>query len=377
MKKVDFVFFDAGGGHRSAALALKAVIEQQQRPWQVRLVNLQEVLSPLDIFRKYLGIRMEDVYNKILAKGWTLGSEYLVPPMHGLIRLYHRSQVRMLTKFWKSDPPDLVVSVIPNFGRALYHALKAASPATPLVTVITDFADYPPEFWMWPSQDQFYVCGTEKAADQARTLGYGEDRIVRTSGMILRPAFYDLPSYNPAVEREKLGLRPNVLTGCVMFGGQGSPVMLEIARRLANTSIETQLIFICGKNEKLAAKLRQLPRRIPFHIVGFTSEVPYYMGISDYFIGKPGPGSISEAIAMKLPVVVERNAWTLPQERYNADWLLEKGAGIVLDNFREVESAVRRMADPAEYQRTHTAAASIHNRAVFEIVEFLGTLLKS
>ena len=31
------------------------------------------------------------------------------------------------------------------------------------------------------------------------------------------------------------------------------------------------------------------------HVVGFTSEIPYYMVLSDFFIGKPGPGSISEA----------------------------------------------------------------------------------
>ena len=69
MPVIDFIFFDAGGGHRSAATALKAVIEQQNRPWTVRLINLQEVLDALDIFRKYTGIRMEDIYNQMLAKG--------------------------------------------------------------------------------------------------------------------------------------------------------------------------------------------------------------------------------------------------------------------------------------------------------------------
>src|SRR6266700_5452486 len=74
VKTLDFVFFEAGGGHKAAANALKCVIEQQQRGWEVRLVNLQEILDPLDIFRKYTGIRMEDVYNFLLKKGWTLGT---------------------------------------------------------------------------------------------------------------------------------------------------------------------------------------------------------------------------------------------------------------------------------------------------------------
>ena len=116
---LDFVFFDAGGGHRSAANALKAVIEQQGLSWEIRLVNLQEILDPLDIFRKYTGIRMQDVYNVMLQKGWTLGSAQGTVLMHGLIRLYHGGEVRLLKEFWKQGERDLVVSLIPNFNRAL------------------------------------------------------------------------------------------------------------------------------------------------------------------------------------------------------------------------------------------------------------------
>ncbi len=60
------------------------------------------------------------------------------------------------------------------------------------------------------------------------------------------------------------------------------------------------------------------------------------MQLADFFIGKPGPGSVSEALAMKLPVIVECNAWTLPQERYNAVWVVEKEVGLVLKNFRNI-----------------------------------------
>src|SRR5579864_3689553 len=84
-RKLDFIFFDAGGGHRAAANALKTVIEQQQRPWEIRLVNLQEVLDPLDIFRKITGLRLQDVYNLLLKKGWTLGSPQLTAAMHLII----------------------------------------------------------------------------------------------------------------------------------------------------------------------------------------------------------------------------------------------------------------------------------------------------
>src|SRR3954468_7163798 len=101
MKKIDFIYFDAGGGHRSAATALKSVAEQQGRPWSIRLFNLQEELDSLDIFRKITRLRLQDIYNRMLARGWTLGSAYLVPPMHAIIRLFHPAQVKMLTDIWR------------------------------------------------------------------------------------------------------------------------------------------------------------------------------------------------------------------------------------------------------------------------------------
>lgn len=374
MKNIDFIFFDAGGGHRSAATALKTVIEEQNRPWRVRLINLQELLQPLDIFRKLTGIQMEDVYNRLLAKGWTLGSEYLIAPMHAIIRIYHPAQVRMLAAFWAKEPPDMVVSVVPNFNRALFQALRRVSPTIPYVTILTDLADYPPHFWM-EKQDQYFICGTDRAVEQARSLGHPDNKILRTSGMILRPIFYQTITEDRAAGREKLGLDRDKPTGIVLFGGQGSSVMLDIARRLGNSSLDMQLILICGRNEKLATRIRALRTRIRLHVVGFTQEVPYFMHLSDFMIGKPGPGSISEAIAMKLPVIVEHNSWTLPQERFNTQWVRDKKFGIVVDNFRGIAAAVNQLLEPETYQSMKAAIGAIENRAIFEIPDMLERLL--
>ena len=368
MKRIDLIFFEAGGGHRAAANALKSVIEEQGRPWGVQMVNLQEILDPLDIFRKYTGIRMQDVYNLLLKKGWTLGTPQLTVAMHALIRLYHRGQVRLLKKHWGQGAPDLVVSLIPNFNRALRESL----PETPLVTILTDLADYPPHFWM-ERQQQYFICGTDRAVQQALALGHRKERVLQASGMILRPKFYEPVTVDRDEERDRLGLDPELPTGLVLFGGEGSSVMLEIAKRM---TARAQLIFICGRNQKLAEKLRRLPTPFPKFVEGFTAEIPYYMHLSDFFVGKPGPGSISEALAMRLPVIVECNAWTLPQERYNTEWVREKDVGVVLKSFREIDRGVRELLEPASFERFRANAAAIRNRAVFEIPDLLDAILQ-
>ena len=374
MKKLDFLYFDAGGGHRSAANALRQVIADQQRPWDVRMVNLQEVLDPLDVFRKLTGRRLQDVYNLLLKKGWTLGSPQLTAGMHMVLALYRPAQVRLLEKFWRESRPEMVVSMVPNFNLALCRSLRNTLPDVPLVTILTDIADYPPHFWI-DRHEQYLICGSTRAVEQARQLGHKDDRIFRTSGMILNPRFYQLPEIDRTAERRRLGLDPDLPTGLILFGGEGNMVMLEIVRRLENCGRKLQLIAICGHNQKLYAKLRAIRAGIPVHVEGFTKEVPYYMQLADFFIGKPGPGSISEALKMKLPVIVECNAWTLPQERYNAEWIEENGLGLVLKNFRGIAAAVNRLLEPQDYARYRANAAAQENRAVFEIPDILQRLL--
>ncbi|HVB87785.1 MAG TPA: glycosyltransferase [Candidatus Dormibacteraeota bacterium] len=375
-RKIEFIFFDAGGGHRAAATALQLAIQRQGRPWDVQLTNLQELLDKLDILKKYAGIRIQDMYNTMLRNGWTLGSPELMRVLQFVIRMYHRPTVRMLEAHWKQTQPDMVVSFVPHFNRALCESYGHARSGRPFVTVLTDLADYPLHFWI-ERQLQYLVCGSDRAVEQAKSLGHADDRIFRASGMILNPKFYSAPVENVTAERKKIGLDAKIPTGLVLFGGHGSRAMLQIAQKIEESNLDVQMIYVCGKNEKLAAALRAGNSRAPRYVEGFTTRVNYYMQLADFFIGKPGPGSVSEAVAMGLPVIVECNAWTLPQERYNAKWILEKQVGVVLRNFRHVAAAVAQLIDPIALARYKANAAALQNRAVFEIPDLLEQIFTS
>jgi len=378
MKLVDVIYFDAGGGHRAAATALKLVCEQQNRPFQIRLVHLKEILAPVDIFRKLLGLDLEEIYNLMLRRGWTLGSAQGLRFMQAVIRLYHGSEVRLLKQWWLgrsgAAPPDMVVSVVPNFNRALFEAWQAVRPGAPYVTILTDLADYPPAFWI-ERQPQYFICGTERARQQALEAGHPPERVFRVSGMILHPRFYEPLALDVASEREKLGLLPGLPTGLVLFGGYGSSAMETVLERIDRAGLDVQLILIAGKNDALRRRLEQRRTRIRKHVLGFTTEVPKWMRLADFFIGKPGPGSISEAIHCRLPVITVCNAWTLPQERYNAEWLKEQGVGIALDSYRKVDEAVRALISGNLLALMRDAAGRIRNQAVFEIPAILEQLL--
>lgn len=370
MKTIDLVYFNAGGGHRSAAVALDTVIRELGLPWSVRLVNLFEVLDPRDVFGKTTGMKPENYYNARLARGWTLGLSQELKILQALIRLSHKSLSSQLQRHWLKTRPDLVVSLVPNFNRAMYQALTAARPGVPYVTAMTDFADTPPHFWIEPNQAQHVICGTPRAVAQARAAGYDDTRIHATSGMIIHPDFYQPLKCDRRAERAKLQLDPDRPTGMVMFGGHGSKTMRRIAQRLD----DTQLILVCGHNSALADELRAMTARAPRVVIGFSTQIRYFMQLSDFFIGKPGPGSISEAVQQRLPVIVVRNAWTMPQERYNAEWVQEHDAGVVLDSFKDIREGVAEIT--GRLRDFRAGVAGIQNRAIFEIPDILGRILR-
>ena len=371
--RIALVYFNYGGGHRAAAQALAQVIAEQRRPWQVELVDLVEVLDPQRQFQRVTGLAPEDLYNKRLARGWTLGMAQELKLLQGLIRVGHEAIVRRLEPLWAGLEPDLVVSLVPNFNRALAEALATTLPGVPYLTVMTDLADLPPHFWIEPAETAplplHIVCGTARAVEQARAAGHRDEQIHLTTGMVLRPAFHAPVELDRSAERRALGFDAVQPLGVVMFGGQGSKQMLRIARLLD----DRPLILLCGHNEALARQLRRLKRAAPHVVLGHTSEVVRYLRLGDYLIGKPGPGSLSEAVRCGLPVITFRNAWTMPQERYNTDWVREHGLGQVLPGLAALPRGVATLlADlPAHRRRVR----AMDNRAVYEVVEIMAERL--
>jgi len=373
VKTLQFIFFDAGGGHRSVATALREIIGDLYPSWQVELVNLQQLLRRVDPFLRITKRRVssEDVYNGMLRRGWTYGSLPLLRAMQAGIRLNAPQIETVLEQHWRRGVPDLVVSVIPNFNGVLFRSLRAVSASVPYVTIMTDIADRPPYFWQ-EKQDQFMICGSERAAEQARAMHYRPERIRQVSGMVLKPRFYLQDHNDRRTGRERLGLKPGRPTALIMFGGNGSKRAATIVEALACASAPVQTIVLCGNDTKLRGRLAAQPNCCA---IGFTDDVAVYMDLADFFIGKPGPGSISEAVHRGLPVIVEGNRRTMPQEQYNTVWIEENGVGLVIPNFRRIGRAVETLLANDRLARFQANTKSLNNRALFEVPPVLADIM--
>jgi processive 1,2-diacylglycerol beta-glucosyltransferase len=365
---------DAGGGHRAAARALEAAAEETRAPFRLRVESFQRTLLPLDVLKRAIGVSLEDAYNALLRRR---GGALMVPllrVMHAGIRVRRPAIVRTLAAWLRAQPrPAAVVSVMPNFNGVMRDAIREAIPGTPLVVVLTDLADFPPRFWIEPGIDRVVV-GTDEAREQAVAIGIPPGRVSRVSGMVMHPRFYR--SGGPGVRervRAELGLGEGDPALTLLFGGKGSPEMAPLAQGLLEADARLRVIAICGDNPALLGRLAALEGRAAGRLVplGFTDRVAELLAASDLLVTKPGPGSLCEAFHQRVPVVVVRDVHTIPQERFNTDFVRDRGLGLVVSHWREIPGAALRLLRDAPARAAIAArlAALPDNRAVYEVLD--------
>ncbi|HKC11255.1 MAG TPA: glycosyltransferase, partial [Vicinamibacteria bacterium] len=310
---------DAGGGHRAAADALVAAAEERPRPWHFHVLNLQSLLLSQDPLKSLGGLTLEEAYNRLLQRGWTAYLAPMLRVLHGAIALRKRALSASLARHLAERRPAAVVSVMPNFNGVIRDALRAAHPGVPFLVLLTDFADFPPHFWMEPGVDRVIV-GSDRAGEQALEMGIPKEGVSRVSGMVLHPRFHQGEGrVARSGVRSALGLGNEEFVLLLLFGGKGSAEMEPLATRLLAASPSWKVIAICGDNPALLARLAPLEATAGGRLrrLGFTDRVGDYMAASDVLITKSGPGSLAEAFHQGVPVVVTANRRTIPQERFN------------------------------------------------------------
>ena len=365
---------DAGGGHRAAARALQAAVEETRAPIRLRVESFQQTLLPLDVLKRLTGLSLEGAYNLILRHHWNAFMVPLLRVMHAGIRVRRPAIVRTLAGWLRAQPrPAAVVSVFPNFNGILRDAIAASHPGVPLVVVLTDLADFPPRFWIEPGIDRVVVA-TDEARRQALAIGIPEPRITRVSGMVLHPRFHGTGGKDAGPRlRAELGMATGDFVVTLLFGGKGSPEMLPLAERLLAADPTQRLVAISGDNPRLHERLAALAAGSGGRLaaLGFTDRVADVLEATDVLVTKPGPGSLSEAFQHRVPVVVTRNVHTIPQERFNTDFVRDRGLGAVVRHWREIPQAVAQLRDdPARREAIRARLAALPaNRAVYEVVD--------
>lgn len=372
------VYTDAGGGHRATAEALRDILNETGG-YRVTLVNAyQEVLPHLDLFKRSTSRNVEETYNDLILQGGRMGmfclGFYLCAVLNVL--LLGRPGRRAFAALWERAQPDLVVSVLPVINQLMLDSLaRYRDGAVPFAVLMTDWAEMNRHVW-FPKGDRYYgISGTDVGQRQLARYRLPADRRFAMSGLLTRAAFLEERPADIAGARRALGLDPDRPVVCMLYGGYGSGRMLEIAEALRADPPRAQLVFLCGRNQPLADAIAAAGLPFPILVQGFTREVHRYMAVSDVFVGKTGPLSVSEALAFGLPLLIDR-ANVLPQEHAVLRWIAATGSGRVFSTPRQFADALRDLLARGTSARNPDSASPNGNRAAREMPSIIAEIVR-
>jgi 1,2-diacylglycerol 3-beta-galactosyltransferase len=154
-------------------------------------------------------------------------------------------------------------------------------------------------------------------------------------------------SREPAELRAEIGLAPDRVTALLIGGGEGAGGLEAIVRAIQETSLDLQLIVVCGRNAVMRARLESARLRTPAHICGFVQTIPEFMRAADVVITKGGPQTIAESLVVGRPVILTQ---TIPgQEEGNGAFVERYSVGFAPGPVDVVVKNLRRLiGNPTE-----------------------------
>ena len=345
----------AGGGHLIAARALEHALRAQAPDADIEVLDVLAIANVL--FRKlYAGGYLGLVRHAPAVMGWLYKT--MDRPRNEVLdalRVWIQDlSKRPIVQHLLQRHPGLIVHTHYLPAEIVAQMRRAGQLDCPQVTVTTDYETH--RIWVHEPSERYYTA-TEDGKVYLTLCGVAPER-VRVTGIPVRPGFEQMLDRHEARRRCGLDLnRPAVLLLC---GGFGVGPTAELLRELVFMPAEAQVMVVVGRNEKLRARLeRQVAGAArPVRVVGFTDKIHEWMQAADLVVTKPGGLTVAESLACGLPMVIVD---PIPgQEVGNADYLLEHGAAIKVNNARLLGHRVSALlADPARLERLRAAARAI------------------
>jgi 1,2-diacylglycerol 3-beta-galactosyltransferase len=368
-----FFFSDTGGGHRASAEAVSRAMDMKY-PGRFEIEMIDPFVQGSGPLVRWLVYRYSWVIRHL-------------PKVYGM--LFHGTDNRMMVRaavrsFGRQvrpginrsvgdKPPAAIVSFHPLTNHVTLEVLDKLGLDIPFVTVITDMTDVH-RFWITRRADIVVVPSMEA---RRLCISKGLDpRRVHVVGLPVNPRFHG-PLHGAAKRalRERMGLaqQPTLL---LVSGGEGSGRLGAQAKALDRAGLGVQLLVVCGRNQKLQAKLTRQHWTGAVHVYGFVENMPELMQASDAVVTKAGPGTISEALISGLPLFL--TGYVPGQEEGNVKFVTEKGVGYYTPQVRKLVKAVRHsfVDDRPEFDRMQGHAEIVgRSDAAIEIAQLIAAVV--
>jgi UDP-N-acetylglucosamine:LPS N-acetylglucosamine transferase len=361
----------AGGGHIASARAMAQALEHH-RPgaFELRVSDFMQEVGATGFDQCHKALWRSALRHPQSAR---LGQRAIdaLPQLSMAIqrRLLH-AFARRAAEHLAARPVDLVVS---NHG-LVTTGLALAKRDHGLKLPVLTFATEPhtiSAYWADPWADHI-LTPTEETRRRLQAMGVPESKL-EVVGYPVQQAFLEARSKVEA--RRELRLE-NRFTCVVSLGGEGVTARpAALVEALASLVQAPQLVVICGRNKVLKNTLKAMGRA-GLRVEGFVDNMADYIAASDVVIGKAGPASVYETVAVGRPVLVTGyaglNEWGVVK------FLEQRSLGRYVRNKHELRREVQRLqSDPEELHAIRRRCLALGLRRQTELLaEWIATYLE-
>jgi 1,2-diacylglycerol 3-beta-galactosyltransferase len=370
-KRILVLTADAGFGHRSAANAVAAAIQERyDERCQVVIVNPLEnrrvpaILrnSPADYDRMVRNV--PELYRLGYEATDTMVSTLALESAIVLMLF------EVLSDALTEQRPDVIVTTYPLYQAPLWAIYTLGRQRVPLVTVVTDLATIH-RIWFHKVADLCLV-PTPQAEKLALSHGLTRDQ-VRVTGIPIHPSFAT-ERHDPSIIRSELGLNPD-LTTLLAVGSKRVGHLEAVLHVINHSGLPLQMVVVAGGDDALYRRLRRVEWHTPCQVHNLVSNMPTLMHAADCILCKAGGLIVSESLAAGLPMLL---ADVLPgQEIGNAEYVIKGDAGVRIDDpLDALEALCHWLESDAELLREKAANARRLGRphAAAEIADYTWAL---
>lgn len=346
----------AGGGHVATARAMaEAVEEASGGELRARVVDVMAEHAPR------LDARHKAGWRALLARPRLVrASQRAMDAAPAVSRAVQNAVLRgfthRVTAALNARPPALVVVNHGWLATAFTEARRRHGLASRVVVFATEPFDAS-ALWSAPGAETVLAPSAAAAEDLVR-LGVPRG-VVYVAGYPVARRFYRPPAQEEA--RRELGLGPGFVV-LVSLGAEGVAGEDATSAVVALARGGATVLCVTGRNEALAARLGAAARAAGLaervRVLGFVERMEVPLAACDLMVGKAGPASTMEALAVGRPVVTASYAGL--NERAVVRFLRSRGLGRHAGSFAALPEVVAAWRDdPARVAAARAAAAAL------------------
>ena len=335
-----FATIAAGGGHVATARAMIQAVEAYfPDRFRLALSDYMKEVGETSPAVANFDRRHKEMWKDALQRPWTarLGQRII----DAFPRLVMRVERGLLDDFARAAARDLagrdVGLVLSNHGlitAGLSLAKQRYGLRLPVLTFATETHSIS-AYWADPWADHILV-PNESVKRSLQRMGVPGARL-EVVGYPVQQAFVTPPHRTEA--RAALGL-PERFTVLVSLGGEGlGGDAFSLVRELSIANPDWQFVAICGRNASLNSRLKA-EALANVRLEGFTEYMADFLAACDAVVGKAGPASVYEALAVGRPVLVTSYAGL--NERGVVRMLEQEGLGQYLPRSGNLVEMLRR-----------------------------------